>query len=121
MKLNIKPLALIALLAPPAMADAGVVDAEVSETNSSAINSSAINSSEANNSVVKPSKADASDVQIVNGALALNDKAISAKPSSSKKILFQLDNDLFAGSDRDYTNGVRFGVCLLYTSPSPRD
>ncbi len=105
MKLNIKPFALIALLAPPVMADAGVFDAEVSEASSSVINSSV-----ANHSVVKSSKAIASDVQIVNGALALNDKTISEEPSSTKKILFQLDNDLFAGSDRDYTNGVRFGV-----------
>lgn len=29
---------------------------------------------------------------------------------SNWQLLFQLDNDLFAGSDRDYTNGIRIGA-----------
>jgi len=33
----------------------------------------------------------------------------TVKPSKWQ-VLLQLDNDLFAGSDRDYTNGVRIGV-----------
>ena len=35
----------------------------------------------------------------------------ATEPSPSQwQLLFQLDNDLFADSDRDYTSGVRFGV-----------
>ncbi len=42
-----------------------------------------------------------------NGTLAQN---ISEIPQASDwQVLLQLDNDLFSGSDRDYTNGVRIG------------
>lgn len=37
-------------------------------------------------------------------------QSLSQAPEPSDwQVLFQLDNDLFSGSDRDYTNGVRLG------------
>ncbi len=39
---------------------------------------------------------------------------------SDWQVLMQLDNDLFAGSDRDYTNGVRFGFVQEVPSESAR-
>lgn len=42
------------------------------------------------------------------GVASANDATTLSEPSDWQ-VLLQLDNDLFAGSDRDYTNGVRFG------------
>ena len=38
------------------------------------------------------------------------ESSISTTKSSDWQVLLQLDNDLFADSDRDYTNGVRIGL-----------
>ena len=38
---------------------------------------------------------------------------------SDWQVLMQLDNDLFAGSDRDYTNGVRIGIIQEIPLGSP--
>ncbi len=40
-----------------------------------------------------------------------------APPARPAQLLFQLDNDLFTGSDRDYTNGARFA----YLRPVPEE
>ena len=40
---------------------------------------------------------------------AMAQETIETPEPSDWQVLLQLDNDLFAGSDRDYTNGVRIG------------
>jgi hypothetical protein len=45
------------------------------------------------------------------------DFAAGPAPARASYVIFQLDNDLFTGSDRDYTNGAR----LAYLRPIPAD
>lgn len=48
-------------------------------------------------------------VMLLCNSSALAQDPIEAPEPSDWQVLLQLDNDLFAGSDRDYTSGVRIG------------
>ena len=40
--------------------------------------------------------------------------------TSDWQVILQLDNDLFAGSDRDYTNGIRVGIVQEFSLESEK-
>ncbi len=48
-------------------------------------------------------------VSLLSVYSALAQSAAQTPEPSDWQVLLQLDNDLFAGSDRDYTNGIRLG------------
>ena len=46
---------------------------------------------------------------IATAGVAQGNEQLNTPQASKWQVLFQLDNDLFSGSDRDYTSGVRLG------------
>lgn len=51
---------------------------------------------------------------------AVAEESAEAPQPSDWQVIFQLDNDLFAGSDRDYTNGIRVGIVQEFSLESDK-